>query len=65
MSLMEQRQMGGRHINPIFTSKEGWIWTADQVQGKLPGTYFIDFDDGSYKWSDLRINDYIRVVRSA
>ncbi len=34
MSLMETEEKNDLYIDPIFDSKQRWIWTADQVKGE-------------------------------
>ncbi len=45
MSLMEQEKKNDRYIDPIFDSKQSWIWTADKFKGESRA-WVVNFDRG-------------------
>jgi hypothetical protein len=64
MSLMEYTQKNAfLFIDPVFDSKQTWIWTADQVKGESR-MWAIHFLFGRCNFSPIDINLYVRAVRS-
>ena len=62
MSLMEPKKNNERYINPIFDSKQYWIFTADEVQGES-GAWILYLYDGSC-FNLFYLPLYVRAVRS-
>jgi hypothetical protein len=62
MSLMEPEEKNGLYIDPIFDSKQYWIWTVDQRRGES-ATMVVHFRYGSclpFTYGGV----YVPVVRS-
>lgn len=61
MSLMEPaRNEDGLYINPVFRSRQQWIWTSDRNSDSSP--WAVYFANGSCGYSDFNGN-YVRAVR--
>ena len=63
MSLMESEQENGLHINPIFDSKQSWIWTADMIYGESRA-WVVNFNLGYCYRYYLYVDYCVRAVRS-
>jgi hypothetical protein len=60
MSLMEPtKKNGALYIDPLFDSKQRWIWTADK---KSSGSSWRVYFNGDVVWIDH--DNYVRAVRS-
>ncbi len=64
MSLMEpEKKKSDLYIDPIFGSKQSWIWTADQLSASR--AWYVSFLDGNCNHGDVGFNaNYVRAVRS-
>jgi hypothetical protein len=66
VSLMEPIRNYYIYIDPIFDSKQSWIWTADQVQGKSQKVWIVYFRMGiCYSILSKKGIGSVRAVRSA
>ncbi len=63
MSLMEPKKQNGLYINPIFNSKQRWVWMSDLFQGVSEGAWVVDFGSGC-NWTALDDDSYVRAVRT-
>ena len=66
MSLVEPEEKNGcLHIDPVFHSRQLWIWTSDQVKDQSR-PWVVYFGVGSCYWGfDLNCeNSFVRAVRS-
>lgn len=63
MSLMEsKKQQNDMHIDPVFDSKQRWIWTADKAHAVVG--WMVDFEYGSCGRDHVAISQrYVRAVR--
>lgn len=65
MSLVEPKQNNNKlYIDPMFDSKQTWIWTSDQYQGVEGQPWVVYFNGG--RSSGRNIHDgglYVRAVR--
>jgi len=57
-SLLEQTKRNGFYIDPVFSSKQEWIWTGDKY-GSSRG-WVVNFNHGRIYWSRY---GYVRPVR--
>jgi len=65
MSLMEPARKNDLYINPIFDSKQDWIWTSDQSKAKGVLLHWaVDFSDGECTARHFFYFHYVRAVRS-
>ena len=64
-SLLESSKMNGDlYIDPVFSNKQKWIWTADSKDGS-EAAWIVDFYGGGVNWSyDIIDGHYVRPVRS-
>ena len=65
VSLLESSKSNGQYIDPIFSSKQAWIWTGDKFEKKdgSEAAWDVDFSYGGVNWSfNVLIN--VRPVRS-
>ncbi|MBD3339075.1 MAG: DUF1566 domain-containing protein, partial [Candidatus Lokiarchaeota archaeon] len=51
------------YIDPIFSTNQDWIWTADPYKGKYR-QWVVDFESGCCGWDKLDLYAYVRAVRS-
>jgi hypothetical protein len=64
MSLMEpKKNKDGLFINPIFDSKQRWIWTSDPYTGAAGRQWVVGFGSGGCDDGILYGNYYVRAVR--
>ena len=64
MSLVEpEKKHSDLYINPIFDSKQSWIWTADQVKSES-WAWVVGFYGGGCYSDHFDSSDYVRAVRS-
>ena len=64
MSLMEpERKDDNLYIDPVFNSRQKYIWTSDQIQG-ASWAWVVNFINGDCSNIRFYNNDYIRAVRS-
>ena len=62
MSLMEpERKNGGLHIDPIFDSKQRWIWTSDKYS--TGAAWVVSFYVGYCYFLDVPYVIHVRAVR--
>ena len=63
MSLIEpKKNQDGLYIDPVFYSKQTWIWTCDQVQG-ASSAWVVSFDNGRCYYVQFDSITYVRAVR--
>ena len=64
-SLLESSKMNGDlYIDPVFSNKQKWIWTADSKDGS-EAAWCVDFGNGHVHWNDFIYNlYYVRPVRT-
>jgi hypothetical protein len=64
MSLMEPKKMeNDLYIEPMFDSRQTWVWTSDQYSGAAL-RWVVDFSyGGSYYYRFSYPDDYVRAVR--
>ncbi len=63
-SLLEfSKKNGGLYIDPIFSSKQLFIWTGDKKYGS-DGAWGVDFYGGLVYWDGIKHNHFVRPVRS-
>ncbi|HEX9972988.1 MAG TPA: DUF1566 domain-containing protein, partial [bacterium] len=63
MSLMEPEEKNDLYIDPIFDSKQRWIWTADILPGK-PLAWIVFFKFGDCSCTVFDFVSSVRAVRS-
>jgi hypothetical protein len=54
----------GPYIDPIFDSKQRWIWTSDLALDES-WEWLVDFSTGNCDWNSVELDYYVRAVRSA
>ena len=71
VSLLEQymktsSQYGGMYIDPVFSTKQNWIWTGDKFEDRSgsEAAWAVNFDDGFVGWNGINIDIFVRPVRS-
>ena len=64
MCLIEQEPKNDLYIDPVFDSKQRYIWTVDQLKGKL-WAWVVFFYNGSSDIVSFDYKYYVRAVRSA
>ena len=67
MSLIKPERKNAQYIDPVFDSKQEWIWTADKVKDKSH-QWIVSFLDGicadDILYYDLKFGEfYVRAVR--
>lgn len=63
MSLMKPEiKSGDLHIDPIFSSKQSYIWTSDRVKG-MPLAWIVIFNYGYFSTYNFNYGSYVRAVR--
>ena len=67
MTLIEpEQEHGDLSIDPVFDSKQRWIWTTDQMKGESR-VWVVDFTKGGRftpHTFDGKYLGYVRAVRS-
>ncbi len=62
-SLLEpEKQSNSKYINPVFSSKQEWCWSADKRSSG--SAWGVGFDDGDVYWDFHDNLSYVRAVRS-
>ena len=72
-SLLESNKRNDLYIDPIFSNKQGWIWTGDKFE--IKGRWDVRFDRffnciqsggvlGGGDWGRIGRHEYVRPVRS-
>jgi tetratricopeptide (TPR) repeat protein len=72
-SLLESNKRNDSYIDPIFSNKQGWIWTGDKFE--IKGRWDVRFDRffnciqsggvlGGGDWGRIGRHEYVRPVRS-
>ncbi len=61
-SLLENKLIKNRYIDPVFDCKRYWHWTADKRASG--GAWYVNFHDSRVSWDDLVNLYYMRAVRS-
>jgi tetratricopeptide (TPR) repeat protein len=72
-SLLESNKRNDSYIDPIFSNKQGWIWTGDKFE--IKGRWDVHFDRffnciqsggvlGGGDWGRIGRHEYVRPVRS-
>ena len=62
-SLLESNKRNDLYIDPIFSNKQGWIWTGDKKGSEA--AWRVYFDYGGVGWNDyIDSYYYVRPVRS-
>ena len=61
-SLLESDETNGLYIDPVFSSKQEWLWTCDEY-GQV-GAWGVYFGSGLVFWVNFDSSFYIRPVRS-
>jgi len=64
MSLMEREKRRDLYIDPVFDSKQSWIWTSDFYKGGSRA-WVVSFGDGGCgDYNFFNLGSYVRAVRS-
>jgi len=61
-SLLESDETNGLYIDPVFSSKQEWLWTCDEY-GQV-GAWGVYFGSGLVFWVNFNSSFYVRPVRS-
>ncbi len=61
-SLLESDETNGLYIDPVFSSKQEWLWTCDEYS--QVGAWGVYFGSGLVFWVNFDSSFYIRPVRS-
>ncbi|MCP4112857.1 MAG: DUF1566 domain-containing protein [Desulfobacteraceae bacterium] len=61
-SLLENKKINDRYIDPLFDRKQLWCWTADKKASG--GAWHVYFYVGRVGWLSLEGNVFVRGVRS-
>ena len=61
-SLLESDETNGLYIDPVFSSKQEWLWTCDEY-GQV-GAWGVYFGSGLVFWVNFDSSFYVRPVRS-
>jgi hypothetical protein len=62
-TLLESSRSNDRYIDPIFSDKQGCIWTGDSKNGS-EAAWSVYFCYGDVSWSYIISINYVRPVRS-
>ncbi|MEA3421847.1 MAG: DUF1566 domain-containing protein, partial [Acidobacteriota bacterium] len=60
-SLLESSKRNGLYIDPVFSSKQRWIWTGDKYDSKYG--WVVNFYNGSFIRFYFNFYFYVRPVR--
>jgi hypothetical protein len=65
-SLLESNKRNDLYIDPIFSNKQGWIWTGDSGDSKdgSEAAWRVFFDNGIVTWDLIFYYSYVRPVRT-
>lgn len=64
-SLLESEERNADlYIDPLFDTKQRWIWTSDSKEGS-GSAWCVNFDRGYPDWGGFDVVDYVRVCRAA
>jgi len=61
-SLLESNKTNDLYIDPVFDSKQLWIWTNDRYGSDR--AWFVYFRHGCVEWNCIGFGSHVRPVRS-
>lgn len=61
LTLMDPENRNGWHIDPIFDTKQWWLWTSDRTTASRP--WYVNIIYGACNFDDLDLSYYLRAVR--
>jgi hypothetical protein len=67
VSLLESsKKNGDLYIDPVFSKKQGWIWTGDRSSDRYgsEAACFVFFGTGNWHWINISTSYCVRPVRS-